>query len=90
MSKDYNNCELTRAEYINLLHEILFNEDWINESISSNDNSENQPENEEIKNYISTQCTNYRKIVYEKIKTILFDENDHTQVSSNLKRNELI
>jgi len=80
MSKDYNNCELTRAEYINLLNEILFNENWINESISSSDNGESQPEDEEIKNYISTQCANYRKIAFEKIKTILFDEYDHSQV----------
>jgi len=80
MSKDYNNCELTRAEYINLLNEILFNEDWINESISSSDNGENQPEDEDIKKYIKTQCAIYRKIAFEKIKTILFDEYDHSRI----------
>jgi len=82
MSKDYNKCELTRAEYINLLNEILFNEDWINESISSSkENPKEQENDEEIKNYIHSKCAYYRKLAFEKIKDLLFNEYEYAQVS---------
>ncbi|ORX64464.1 hypothetical protein BCR32DRAFT_273100 [Anaeromyces robustus] len=81
-NKDYNKCELTRAEYINLLNEILFNEEWINESISeskdSNENSQNS--NKEIISYIRTKCSFYRKIAFEMIKNILFNEYEYSQI----------
>jgi len=80
MSKDYNKCELTRAEYVNLLNEILFNEEWINESISSKDNGEESDGDEKNKNYICSKCAFYRKIAFEKIKNLLFNEYEYAQV----------
>ncbi|ORY85863.1 hypothetical protein LY90DRAFT_158101 [Neocallimastix californiae] len=81
MSKDYNKCELTRAEYINLLNEFLFNEDWINESISSSkENPKEQENDEEIKNYIHSKCAYYRKLAFEKIKDLLFNEYEYAQI----------